>query len=350
MKTRIAALCAFLLISLCSWNLARGQAARSASSGRSILNAGDEPQQEVSAHLTMPVDENRLVRLSGNTHPLARPEFDRGPVELGLPMERMILVLERGPEQEAALEAFMERQLDPASPDYHRWLQPAEFGALYGPADADIQAVSAWLESHGFTVDEVAAGRVFMEFSGTAGMVEQAFHTSIHRFNVNGEEHIANSTDPSIPEALRPVVAGIASLNDFRLRSSHIDLGSFRRDPETGKWSPLGADRGIRPDFAVSNKGTNFELVTPYDFATIYNVTSLWNANIDGTGVTVAIAGRSNISLTDVATFRSAFGLPAKVPTVFVNGTDPGLSDADSRQENTLDVEWAGAVDRKSVV
>ncbi len=344
MKNRIAALCALLLIALCSWNSARGQVAESVMSGKSILNAGDVGLPEVPVRVTSRVDESKLVKLSGNTHPLARAEFDRGPVSPGLPMERMILVLERSREQETALEQFMNRQLDPSSPDFHRWLQPQEFGAQYGPADSDIQAVCAWLESHGFTVDEVAAGRVFLEISGTAGMVEQAFHTSIHRYQVNGEEHIANSTDPSIPEALRPVVAGVASLNDFRLKSMHIDMGSFRRDPSTGKWSPLNDDRLANPLFAVSNGGTNYELVTPYDFATIYNVVPAWNVHIDGAGQTIAIAGRSNISLADVANFRLAFGLPAKAPTVFVNGTDPGMSDADSRQENTLDVEWAGAV------
>jgi subtilase family serine protease len=93
------------------------------------------------------------------------------------------------------------------------------------------------------------------------------------------------------------------------------------------------------------------EDVVPYDFATIYNVLPLWHSGIDGTGQTIAIAGTSNINLADVASFRSIFGLPAKAPTVIVaNGTDPGdcptasySCDADLT-ENTLDVEWSGAV------
>ncbi|MGB8261867.1 MAG: choice-of-anchor D domain-containing protein [Terracidiphilus sp.] len=350
MKIRIAALCALLFVALCTCSLARGQSSGGARLGNSILNAANQSEPEVAARVTAPMDEGKLVQLTGNTHPLARTEFDRGTVYPGLPMERMILVLQRSKEQEAALRSFMARQLDPASQDYRHWLQPSEFGTLYGPAERDIQTVSAWLELHGFTVDKVAAGRMFLEFSGTAGMVEQAFHTSIHRYNVNGQEHIANSTDPSIPEALRPVVAGVASLNDFRAKPAHIDMGSFRRDPGTGKWSPEGSDQVADPLFGVTNAGTKYEMVTPYDFATIYNVTPLWSANIDGSGQTIAIAGRSNISLTDVAKFRSAFGLPAKAPTIYLNGADPGMSNADDRKENTLDVEWAGAVAKGATV
>jgi hypothetical protein len=346
---RIAALCAVLLV-FCGCSLAHGQAAESVTVGGAAAAASAEEPQLIRSRVVAPVDEAKLVRLEGNTHPLARAEFDRGPVYPGLPMERMILVLQRSQEQEAALESFMAGQMDPTSPDYRHWLQPGEFGKMYGPSDADIQAVSFWLESHGFTVDKVAAGRAFVEFSGTAAMVEQAFHTSFHRYNVNGEEHIANNADPSIPEALRPVVAGLASLNDFRAKPSHIDMGSFRRDPGTGKWSPEGSGQVADPLFGVTNAGTKYEMVTPYDFAAIYNVTPLWSANIDGSGQTIAIAGRSNISLTDVAKFRSAFGLPVKAPTIYLNGADPGMSNVLDRQENTLDVEWAGAVAKGATV
>src|SRR5215831_13669297 len=48
------------------------------------------------------VDESDLTTLKGNTHPLARPEFDLGTAPATLPMERMLLVLRRSPEQETA--------------------------------------------------------------------------------------------------------------------------------------------------------------------------------------------------------------------------------------------------------
>ena len=61
----------------------------------------------------------------------------------------------------------------------------------------------------------MSKGRTTIEFSGTAGQVQEAFHTAMHRFVVNGAEHWANANDPQIPAALAPVVAGVATLHKF---------------------------------------------------------------------------------------------------------------------------------------
>ena len=72
------------------WNLAFGQGLKD------VIPA--------SPQVVQPVDETKLVRLMGNTHPDARPKFDQGLVAPNLPMERMLLLLRRSPEREAALE------------------------------------------------------------------------------------------------------------------------------------------------------------------------------------------------------------------------------------------------------
>jgi Pro-kumamolisin, activation domain len=277
--------------------LAHGQAADSSQSGGSPapLTVGEAPP--VPSRIVTRIDETRLMRLHGNTHPRARTEFDKGLVDPQLSMERMILILKRSPEQEAALTAFMARQLDPKSPDFHHWLTPEEFGRIYGPSDYDISAVTNWLQNHGFSIDKVANGRTFIEFSGTARLVREAFHTEIHRYNVGGEEHIANNSDPSIPEALSPVVLGVLSLNNFFTKPMHRVLGSFRRDGRTGKWEPENPDLVLNPMFGVNSGGVQYELVSPYDFATIYNALPLRSAGIDGTGQTIAVAGRSDVDL-----------------------------------------------------
>src|SRR5437879_11848204 len=41
------------------------------------------------------VDDSQLTTLRGNTHPLARAQFDRGAAPPDLPMRRMLLVLKR---------------------------------------------------------------------------------------------------------------------------------------------------------------------------------------------------------------------------------------------------------------
>ena len=184
------------------------------------------------------IEDGRRIRLTGNTHPKARPEFDRGMVDPQLPMERMLLVLKRSEAQESALKQFMAEQLDPTSRNFHHWLDAREFGARYGVAESDIETLSSWLENQGFRVDSVTNGRTFLQFSGTAFQVEKAFQTEIHRYDVRGVMHIANNQDPSIPEALAPVVLGIKSLHDFFPTPAHVNKGNFRRDAKTGKWAP----------------------------------------------------------------------------------------------------------------
>ena len=161
------------------------------------------------------LDETQRTTLRGNTHPLAVAKFDRGAAPATLPLERMLLVLKRSPEQDAALVALLDQQQDKSSPQYHKWLTPGEFGKQFGPADADIQMVTSWLQSHGLQINQVSKGRTVIEFSGTAAMVQDAFHTQIHRYAVQSESHWANASDPQIPDALTPVVAGVWSMHNF---------------------------------------------------------------------------------------------------------------------------------------
>ena len=310
----------------------------------SLMVAGQQAAT-LPARITQSVDMENLVTLRGNTHPLARPEYDQGAAPDSLLTERMLLVLQRSAEQEAALRKLLDEQQIKSSPNYHMWLTPEQFGQQFGPADADIQAVTGWLTSQGFQVSHVAAGRMVIEFSGTAGQVRQAFHTEIHKYVVKGEEHWANASDPQIPAALAPVVAGFASLNNFPRKPMHRRLGTFSKSKATGV---------VRPLFTYTdNTGTTWYAVGPADFATIYNVTPLWNAGIDGTGQTIAIVSDSNINIQDVRDFRSMFGLPANDPQVILNGPDPGVippSVGGDETEADLDVEWTGAVAKGATI
>ena len=297
------------------------------------------------ARVTQAVDMQNLVTLRGNIHPLARPEFDQGVAPDDLPMQRMLLVLQRGADQEAALGRVLDEQQVKSSPQFHQWLTPEQFGQQYGPAESDVQAVTGWLASQGFEVTRVAAGRTIIEFSGTAGLVRQAFGTEIHRFRVNGADHWANTSDPQIPSALVPVVAGFASLNNFPRKMMYRNMGSFRRSKATGKVEPLVT---LPVTCADGTSGCIELAVGPGDFATIYNTAPLLSAGTTGTGQTIAVVGETNINPQDVADFRSMFGLSVNPPNIILNGPDPGITSLGEEGEADLDVQWSGAVARKA--
>ena len=179
------------------------------------------------------VDDSRITPLSGNTHPLARAEFDEGALADATPLHHIVLLLQRSPEQEIALQEFVDQQQDRSSSNYHQWLTPESFGAAFGPSDRDLVAVTNWLVGHGFSDIKANAARTLIEFDGTAGTVRSAFHTSMHRYDVQGEHHFANASDPAVPAALAPVVAGIASLNNFPRKAASHRVGNFHHDPAT---------------------------------------------------------------------------------------------------------------------
>jgi len=156
----------------------------------------------VQPRIAQAVDETNLTTLRGNTHPLARTLYDRGVAPASMPLDRMLLVLKRSPEQDADLVQLLDEQQDKSSSNYHKWLTPEEFGKRFGPADSDIQAVTAWLQTHGFKVNQVSKGKSVIEFSGTAAMVQESFHAAMHKYVVAGESHWANANDPQIPAAL----------------------------------------------------------------------------------------------------------------------------------------------------
>jgi len=329
------------------------------------VSIAQEPAAQV--RIVQRIDENNLVTLKGNTHPLARPQFDRGPVSPDLPMDGLILVLERSPEQQAAFDKFVASQADPNSPNFHQWLQPEEVGERFGPSLADINTIEGWLRGHGFSVDALSNDRMSIRFSGTAAQVEEAFHTEIHNLDVHGVKHIANMTDPKIPAALAPVVVGPKALHNFRPHPLH-KLGSrVLFNPEKGRWQRIAGSSGSsnargsagpRPQFGINDPNNEgpVEDLSPYDFATVYNVLPAWNKGIDGTGEKIAIAGTSEISAGDVTNFRSNFGLPAlksgQFAQVVANSINPGQCGSvpsayctvDDQVENSLDVEWSGAI------
>src|SRR5271165_6994393 len=287
------------------------------------------------------VDDTRTVRLQGNVHPLATAVLDQGALPDSQPMTRMLLLLQRSPEQQLALRQLMDAQQTKGSGSYHAWLTPEQFGTQYGPSDTDVQAVTDWLTRQGFQVAKVAAGRTIVEFSGNAGQLRNAFHTEIHRFVANGEEHFANVNDPAIPEALAPVVKGVAALHNFPKHSYLRNKGLYRRTKETGELKPL---------FSFGNP-LNYVL-GPADFAKIYNVPALINGQPAGTGQTIAIVGDSNINVSDIQQFRSLFGLSANFTqsNVIVNGPDPGIlapvtaGTITDETEADGDIEWSGGI------
>lgn len=302
------------------------------------LNAAFVPQESHSQqNIRRPriagrIDPTNLIALPGNTRPEANAKNDRGPISGTTYIEHMLLLLRRSPQQEQALEQYASDVTDHASPNFHQWLSPAEFGDRYGVAQEDLDAIASWLDSSGFTVNVVYSSGMMIDFSGFASSVRDVFHAEIHELDVHGVRHFANMRDPKIPAALAPVIQGIVSLNDFM--------------PHT-MFKP-------RSEFTFTNSNGTFHAVVPADLATIYSLNPLFSQGLSGQGQTIVVIEDTDISNNgaDWTTFRNTFGLSAFTSGSFTqvhpaplsghtNCNDPSVNGDEG--EASLDAEYASA-------
>ena len=294
----------------------------------SVLPASGQAQTAgPRARIAQPIDEHRLVTLRGNTRPEAKRENDLGRVVDDQHLD-MYLQLKRSPELDLAAQQFVESLTDKTSPNFHKWITAAEYGQRFGAAPEDIATVSRWLESHGFAVNGVPANRMVIDFSGNAGQVREALHTEIHSVDVAGKRHFANMSDPQIPAALLPAVAGVVSLHDFMPQPAFVPRDQY------------------------TESSTDFPIV-PGDLATIYNLAPAFAGGYTGQGQTIVVVEDTDLysGTADWNTFRSTFGLsqysqgsltqvhpaPGSGPAC----ADPGVTGDDV--EAAIDVEWASA-------
>ena len=307
------------------------------------------PASEVRSRITEPIDDSLRITLVGNVHPLAARKFDQGEAPASMTTGRLRLLLKRSSAQQQALEQYLADVQNPHSPNHYKWLTPAQYGAAFGVSGADLKTVKEWLQSYGFKIETIPQGRNVIEFSGTFGQVKSAFHTAIHTLEVNGNErHFAILTDPQIPTALHPVIAGVGKLNDFS-PVSQAKLGG------TGRYNPT--TKSIQPDFTLFGSGaTPYLYVDPADAATIYDTpNTALNANYkgttyDGTGVNIGIVGDSNFTMQAVINYRTLFlnetVANVNTPTVVVDGDDPLINGDEG--EALLDNEIAGGIAPKA--
>jgi subtilase family serine protease len=302
-----------------------------------------------------PIDSSQMVALQNHVSPFAQSRYEKGLLDSSTPL-RVTMLFTPTAAQQSALQKLLADQQDPKSASFHKWLTPEQFADRFGLSQNDVDKVTAWLESQSLKVTYVARGRDSISFSGDAAQVQAAFKTQIHRYEINGEMHFANSTAPVIPAALSGIIGGFRGLHNFVPKSAIVP-----HNPNSAI---------LHPDYTFSIGSSTFTALAPGDIATLYNITPLYQAatSIDGTGQKLVIVGQTDIHLADLTFFRSDFSLSAitgcttnasdvitacdttnfqlVIPTTAV---DPGVNAGDLG-ESDLDIEWSGSVARNAKI
>ncbi len=151
---------------------------------------------------------------------------DMGAVPAGQATQA-VLYLAPSAARTAALDAFLTQVVNTASPSYHRWLTPAQFGTSFGPEPAQMAAVHGFLEGAGLQVTDASASGLRVTVTGTAAQMEAAFAPGLHTFSAGTAAAIGNTAQPSVPSGLAATI---------------LDIGGF--DAVTAPSTVLTADGG----------------------------------------------------------------------------------------------------------
>jgi subtilase family serine protease len=230
------------------------------------------------------------------------------------------------------LEELIREQHDPASPNYRRWLTPAEFAQRFGPSRTDADRVAEWLVSKGFIVDSLSPNMRLIRFHAPAATTSVAFGVKFVASS-DGRSY-ANLSDPNLPASIARLVDWIGGLDNLKAKIVQPHL-----------MKP-------HPNVDVNLIGNAFG---PPDIYSFYDESPLLDATptpVDGRNTDcIGIVEDSNFDHASTDAFNTQFGLPAfnyslepgtNFLTFYADLSDPGIN-AD-QIEALIDLEYAHAL------
>jgi len=200
---------------------------------------------------------------------------------------------------QAALDTLLAVQNDPHSTLYHQYITPEQFAAQFGPTQATVAMVVAYLHSQGLAISSVSSNHLLIDASGSIANVSKAFNVSIADYAIGKRIVHAPTNEPSIPATLAGIVAGINGLDNV------------------AKYRPMYNLHTSKQAKAQTGPGGGY---TPSELRTAYDINSLIGNGDSGAG-TVAIFELDGYNASDVNTYLSNYGLGgAKYSNVLVDG------------------------------
>jgi kumamolisin len=193
-----------------------------------------------------------------------------------------------------------------------------EFARLYGAAEADLNAVTAFAQAHGLKVEETSAARRTVRLSGTVEQMSQAFAVELNHYQTPKETYRGREGSVHIPENLADVIESVHGLDNRPMaqplfRAAATDVTS----PQT-----------ITP-------------LTPPAVAKLYDFPA-----VSASGQTIGILEfGGGFKIADIQNyFNNVVHVP--VPTIVTVGVDGATNSpgASADMEVVLDIDVAGSV------
>jgi subtilase family serine protease len=244
---------------------------------------------------------------------------------------RMTVEVVLAPSHQAELADLLDRVYDPQDPSYHQWLATGEFYARFAPSDAQVAAVSEYLQGQGLAIER-SSSPFLVRASGPSPTVEAAFGTTLHSYrNPKGITYFSNTSALRLPADLAPGVLGVVGVsNTVRLRS-HVRVAptAVRNGSGTGFADCETAYVTRAELFALFNNNVGFPYgygggpgcngLTPSQTNSLYGAPFFGPAT-QGAGVNLAVFELSAYQHSDIDTWTGYFYGPFfRAPLVDIN-------------------------------
>ncbi len=282
------------------------------------------------------------------------------------------------PPHPAQEEAFLQSLQDVHSPNFHRYLTPAQWNARFAPSAADEQRVLDWLRSQGLRPVKLYANRLLIDVAGSTSAVERAFQVNMGSYRTHGLLTPFYSSDrgPTLPESLSGIVQNVV-LNDFGVGRSfahhfgHLPKENVSRLHGPNVAAANGNPREMRLLKADSTIGSRHSHARPFLTNGHIDPINLWSSYGYSVGAlyaqrhccnpfhnpttttpsdtSIAIVGACGFLDSDLAAFSRQYGMAYHWVTTNIDGGPGANSNCDNSSgngqfETTLDVEYAAAM------
>jgi subtilase family serine protease len=221
---------------------------------------------------------------------------------------------------ETALDQFIQQLTDPQSPNYHKFITPAEFAARFGPSEADYLAVKNFALTNGFQIIGTHSNRLVLDVQVQSGDAERAFHITLRNYRHPQESRIffAPDTEPTVPTNLP--VADVWGLSDYGTPKPMSHLVDPLKIKSLGGSGPSGYYAGK-------------------DFRNAY----VPGTPLTGAGQTVGLLQFSDYFKSDVTNYQKMIGLTNFIPlnNIVLPGGTPSTA---NNNEVALDIEMSIAM------
>lgn len=266
-------------------------------------------------------EQNSPRVLNGQVAPLvAQAQL----LQVASPGQLLNLSIGLQPRNAAALNSLLASLYDPQSPQYHQYLTPDQFEALFAPTPDQAQQVVSYLQSTGMTVTSIAPNNLLIDATATVEQADSAFSTTINNYQLGSQVFYANATPPVVPAAISSLITSIGGLDNS---TQYQPL--YRRLAGNGHLAKLA--NGPTSGYA------------PKDLTSAYDATPLQSAGLLGDNQTIALFELDGYQSSDVAQYFANYGIATPTISNVLVDNFSGTA-GQGAIEVELDIEVAGAL------